>query len=301
MSDEAYRRLSERGAAAIFGINTLPGNMRIQTYPVNSAVPSFIVGREDGLAVLDLIAEDPAVPVRIDVRLDAPMVSGLTTSTVWGSLPGQTDETIYILAHRDGWFDAATDNATGIATQIGLAEFFASRPAEERRRTIHFLGTSGHHNDDVLGPRDVPTGPTTIWLADHLELFDKTALLINSEHTGARQTGHGSTQLGNAPSLLRWVASDAPLAKMMIGALDTFGLPTYPQSVGPLATELRGFWQHAPTAYVLSSGFVFHTDHETAETVSGPGLTGVTRAYAQLIDQVNTVDLSELRAGIDPR
>ena len=229
------------------------------------------------------------------------MVSELTTSTVWGTLPGATDETIYILAHRDGWFDAANDNASGVATMVGLAEFFSRMPRAERRRTIHFLGTSGHHNDDVLGPADVPTGPTAVWLAAHPELFDNTALLINAEHTGARQTGHGSTRLGNAPSLLRWFASDARLAEMVVGALDAFGVTTYSESVAPLATELRGFWERAPTAYLLSSSFVFHTDHETVETISGPGLTAVTRAYAKLIDEVNTSDLGELRAGITPR
>ena len=299
-SDEAYRRLSDRGAAAIFGINTLPGNMRIQGYPVNSTAPAlrWVVRM---VAVLDLIADDPETPVRVQVHLDVRMVSDLTTSTVWGTVPGATDETIYILAHRDGWFDAATDNATGVATQVTLAEYFASMPRAERRRTIHFLGTSGHHNADVIGPPNVPTGPTAIWLAAHLELFEKAALLINSEHTGARQTGHGSPRLGNAPSLLRWFASDARLAEMVIGALDAFGVTTYAESVPPLATELRGFWERAPTAYVLSSGFVFHTDHETAETVSGPEMVAVTRAYAKLIDEVNKVDLSELRASIKPR
>ena len=33
----------------------------------------------------------------------------MKTSTVWGTLPGATDETVYIIAHRDGWFDASGD------------------------------------------------------------------------------------------------------------------------------------------------------------------------------------------------
>ena len=40
----------------------------------------------------------------------------LKSGTVWGKLPGTTDETIYVEAHRDGWFESATDNASGVAT-----------------------------------------------------------------------------------------------------------------------------------------------------------------------------------------
>ncbi len=65
---------------------------------------------------------------------------------VWGTLPGATDETIYVLAHRDGWFEAAGDNASGVATMLGLAEHFAKIPRSRRRRTIIFIGTDGHHH-----------------------------------------------------------------------------------------------------------------------------------------------------------
>src|SRR4029077_4715590 len=93
---------------------------------------------------------------------------------VWGSLPGTSDEAIFVVAHRDGWFEGATDNASGVATMLGLARDFAKIPPDERRRTIHFLGPSGHHDN---------SGMTGHWLADHKEMFAKTAFIINREHT----------------------------------------------------------------------------------------------------------------------
>jgi len=51
---------------------------------------------------------------------------------VWGSLPGTTDESIVIVAHRDGWFEGANDNGTGVATMLGLAEYFAKIPQAQR-------------------------------------------------------------------------------------------------------------------------------------------------------------------------
>jgi hypothetical protein len=285
----AFKRISDRGAAAVLGIIAIPGNMRVQLYPVNSTAPSFAVGLQDGLAVRDMIARNRSTPVRVRVRLDVRMVSDLKTSTVWGSLPGRTDETIYLAAHRDGWFDSASDNASGVASLLVLAEYFAKRPQAERRRAIVFLGSSGHHNTG---------GQSGEWFAQHPELFARTALIMNCEHTGARQTLHGSPSPGNAPALLHWFASDAHLAKIVTNALDTFGVATLLQSDASGGGETGRYNHYAPAAQVYSLGFVFHTDHETPDTVSGPGMASVTRAYAKIIDDVNAVDLKDMRASM---
>ena len=62
--------------------------------------------------------------------LDVQMVPNLKTALVWGTLPGATDETIYVVAHRDGWFDAAGDNAVGVADLSLLADAFNSTPSD---------------------------------------------------------------------------------------------------------------------------------------------------------------------------
>ena len=105
---------------------------------------------------------------RVRVRLDTQMVPNLKSGTVWGTLPGTSDETVFIVAHRDGWFDGANDNGAGVATMIGLAEFFAKMTPQQRKRTITFLGTTGHHN----------SGPNSgAWFAEHPEVFAKASLL----------------------------------------------------------------------------------------------------------------------------
>src|SRR5262245_4427274 len=121
IADNAIRRLGERGAAAIFVIQGLPGNLRTQFYPVNSPVPTFSLGQRDGLAMRDLIGQAAGTPTRVKVALDVDMAPNLKSSTVWGTLPGMTDETIIVVAHRDGWFEGANDNAAGVATMMGIA------------------------------------------------------------------------------------------------------------------------------------------------------------------------------------
>ena len=172
----ALRMAEERGAAALFDIVALPGNIRTQLYPTRTNVPTFSMGMDDGYAIRDLLGKGS---VRVKVKLDIKMTPGLKTGTVWGTLPGMTDETVNIIAHRDGWFESGSDNASGVATVVGLADYFAKVPKEKRRRTIVFAGTSGHHNGG---------NASGTWLLDHKDEVFKSALLINCEHTATGQT-----------------------------------------------------------------------------------------------------------------
>ena len=105
--------------------------------------PGFFMGFEDGRRLRDMVA--PGETVRITATLDTEIREGLRSPNVFGALPGTTDETIYVTAHIDGYYNAALDNASGMAVMIGLADYFAAMPREERRRTITFTGTAGHH------------------------------------------------------------------------------------------------------------------------------------------------------------
>jgi hypothetical protein len=178
ISQGAIKRIADRGAAAIFVTLLIPGNLKFQFYPVGVQIPTFALGYEDGMAMREMIGQARGEDApHVKARLDVKMVPNLRTATIWGSLPGTSDENIMIVAHRAGWFEGADDNGTGVATMLGLAEYFASIPKQQRRRTITFLGTSGHHDGSAQSGR---------WLTDHKEIFAKTALLINSEHTPRR-------------------------------------------------------------------------------------------------------------------
>ena len=161
-SERPLARADTNGAAAIFDVRMLPGNMRYQAYPARTSVPTFTLGGDDGYAVRDLIAEAAAGKApRVRVALDVEMVPDLETALVWGTLPGATDETIYIMAHRDGWFDAAGDNASGVASMIGLAEHYAQIPQTGRRRTIVFPrpGRTSQLGIGLRGGRILVDGP----------------------------------------------------------------------------------------------------------------------------------------------
>ena len=294
IADNAIRRIGERGAAAIFVIQGIPGNERTQFYPVNSQVPTFSIGLRDGLQARDLIADATvagAAP-RIRIRLDIDRTPGLKSGTVWGTLPGTTDEHVMVVAHRDGWFEGANDNATGVATMIGLAEYFAKVPKAERRRTIVFLGTTGHHNS---------TAESGAWLASHPEVFEKTAVLLNAEHTGGMETGAGNIRLSNAVAAFSWYGTGAQLADIVVRAMDAFGVPSFPESSPSPPGEIGRYYRLAPAVEIINSGYVWHSDQETADTISASGLAAVTRAYAKIIADTDSIDLRQLRQALAPQ
>ena len=290
ISQGAIKRITDRGAAAIFVTLLIPGNIRTQFYPVNSKSPVFSLGYQDGMAVREMIgqARDRAAP-RVKIRLDVKMVPDRKTATIWGSLPGTSDENIVIVAHRDGWFEAANDNGTGVATMLGLAEYFAKIPKAQRRRTITFLGTSGHHNNG---------GQSGRWLADHKEVFEKTALLINSEHTAAGQliSYNGAIRRANMQTPVMWYVGGSPkLEEIVVRAYDEFGVSTYATPEKTAAGEMGRYYQFAPSLQVIDTGLYWHSDHETPDLIPPTGLAAVTRAYAKIINDVNSLDLKDLQ------
>jgi hypothetical protein len=292
-ADGAVRRAQDKGAAAIFIVIGLPGNIKTQLYPTGTTVPTFSLGMNDGYAMRDLIGQAGAQAPRVRVRLDVNMVPGLKTGTVWGTLPGVTDETVYVLAHRDGWFEAGTDNASGVATMVGLAEYFATIPRANRRRTIVFLGSSGHHNGANM---------SGTWLFDHRDtVFAKTALFINCEHTATMQTYLlGETiRRANMHTGLLWYAGGPQRPKLQdiaVKAFRNFGVVTYAEPErGAPGGEMSRLWPYVPGVQGSDYNVYFHSDAESADTVPWTGLESATRAYAKIIDGVNTLDLKDLQ------
>jgi hypothetical protein len=292
-----------KGAAALFYIYALlPGNVKYQAYPTGTNVPTFVLGSDDGHAIEEMIARAPANdPPHIKIRMDVQMVPNLKSALVWGTIPGQTDETIYIIGHRDGWFDASGDNGSGIASMLGIAEYYSKVPKSQRRRTMTFIGLDGHHNSgDGAAVGDN-------WLAAHKdEFFTKTALMINTEHTSDVLTYQFQGKLGltNMTAPAQWYAggpSRPQLAKLVASAFQEFGLPAWkdPSSTPP-AGDISRFISFLPGVVYQSNDFIFfHTDANTPETVPSTGLESITRAYLKIIDQVNKLELKDLQPTAD--
>jgi hypothetical protein len=300
-NERAVKRADDKGAAVIFEVNMLPGNARYQAYPSGTKAPAFTVGNDDGTAARKLIeAAGAGVPAKVRVSLDVQKIPNLKTALVWGTLPGATDETIYITAHKDGWFEGASDNAAGVASMLGLAEYYAKIPKAKRKRTLIFIGLDGHHNgpDGGVGRR---------WMvANKATLFPKTALFINAEHpativTQSRPRYYPGDELAwaNTYMPLQWYAggqSRPVLQQISWNAFKEFGVPVaFDPSPAPPAGDAGAFFRFLPAVSASEYHSYFHSDWETPEMVPWTGLEAATRAFAKIIDEVNKRPLSDFQ------
>ena len=294
----ALKRAADAGAAAIVGIWGYYDNMAVWqglnggfSSPA-SGPPGFFMGFEDGKTLRDLIA---AGPVKLTMQLRTELRPSLKSISIYGTLPGATDENVIVMAHMDGWFDAALDNASGLSTMLALAEHFSKQPKDKRRRNLIFIGTAGHH----VG------SPNAIYLRDkRSDLLAKTALMINAEHTAVSQTENWNTTLRRSTvvSPRRWWVNGSPrLVDLAVSAYHAFGVGVI-GDMDPSATgEMGAIAKLAPSIQLIRSPEAKHTDADIPEFVPAVGLEAVGRAYAKIIDEVNKLDRSALVPSAAPR
>jgi hypothetical protein len=222
------------------------------------------------------------------------MKDGLKTASVWGVLPGMTDENIAVMAHTEAFFEGAMDNASGVATMVALAQHFASMPASKRRRSMTFFTTSAHH---------APSGEDAgiRWIHNNMqEMFAKTALILNCEHTAQVATYliGNSLVASNHVSARRWFVGGSDELKAIVGnAMRDYGMALYSRPEGRPGGELSRVYTDAPSFHIIDHT-VYHTDMDTLQAVPAYGLEQSARAFARIIDEVNKLELGQLRKNI---
>jgi hypothetical protein len=153
---------------------------------------------------------------------------------------------------------------------------------------MKFVSTSGHHNGS-LG---------TKWMHDNREsFFAKNALLLNCEHVSVTQTYYWGANLrrSNQTDARRWwVFGSDKLAQMALSAYRTFGVAIYDDMEPNASGDMGQASLDTASVQMIESPAFYHTDHDIPENVPMTGLEAVARAYAKLIDTVNTAARADL-------
>jgi hypothetical protein len=284
----ALERAQAEGAAAMLVVLGLPGNLTsLMRDP--SKVPAFSLGQEDGAYLADLADRaGTGAPPKVRLDLDVKTDSGLESATVWATVKGTSDEDIVIIAHHDGYFEGATDNASGMATMLALVEYYAKQPAAGRRRTLRFAATPAHHAGD----------PAARWMHDQrASVFAKTALILNIEHTSTMEVYlHGPyLRRSNLIGAKRWAVYGSPaLEKLLVQSFDAFGVTTYAEPDANAGGAMSPIRNDAPSFMFNDASTYYHTSADTSAVVPTPGLEASARTFARIIDQANRLTRKEL-------
>jgi hypothetical protein len=294
--ERALARAFEKGAAAIGVVYGISDNFAIwqglggageeggPQRPIT--IPGFFMGFQDGKVIRDLIGTGESVKLHMKVSVEKK--EGLTSSNVWGTLPGMTDENIMVIAHQDGYYEAALDNASGQSVMMALLDYFSQVPKTQRRRSITFVATAGHH----VG------SPGTKWMHDNRDtVLAKTVLMINCEHVSVSDTKYWNGKLRKANIVAPrrwWINGSERLFDTVLKSYATFGVgliadmdPNASGDMGIVAKDL-------PSIQIIRSPVTKHTDDDKPEWVPAAGLEAVARAYARIIDDINKLEKKDL-------
>src|SRR4030095_14740828 len=101
-----------------------------------------------------------------------PYLHNIQTEYTIATLPGMADEQIVVMTHTDGYFQAAMDNAAGMASALEVARFYAKRALQERPRTMRFIQSPDHHHGETARGQHI----------DKTYPWDKVAVKLTMEH-----------------------------------------------------------------------------------------------------------------------
>jgi hypothetical protein len=278
----ANARAQELGAAMVINVMAVPGNGQFQPEGGLRNIPQMTISQDEGFALRDRLGAGEKITVSL--RLTVPPLTNVATAWTKATLPGASDEEIVIMTHTDGYFQAATDNNSGMAGTLELARHYAALPQVQRPRTLVFIQFPDHHHGEVArGRKDVGIDATYDW--------KNVALKLTMEHPSETLLYMYSNNLTatNALSAARWNAfGSVEFERMAFTALRDFGVSVYGIEDGPKNGK------YAPSFHIINH-VVYHTSLDTPELVPAEGMSRSIRAFAAIIDNVNKMTLEQLR------
>ena len=84
-------------------------------------VPALAINKQ-GFDKLKSLIDENGGEAQVTLDVKSVVEKDGTSQNVWGEIPGKSDETIMLIAHYDGYFHSAYDDASGVATILGIAK-----------------------------------------------------------------------------------------------------------------------------------------------------------------------------------
>jgi hypothetical protein len=275
------KELTARGAIAILNVVEQTGNMFVRDFG-NCGAPCFNLGAADGAFIESAIERATAAkspPVRAQLKLTAERRTGLKGHNAIGIVPGNSEENIIVNAHADGWYDAAGDNADGMAVLLALARHFA-KPENKPERTLVFVASGGHHSTGLNGPANV--------VKMNAALVAKTVMVVNLEHIAQYEIVAGGWNVSANEQPMNFGLDNSSPYVLDLGkrAMQRYGFNLNPTFTTSVAGDLGGY---APLGVArvqaIHSGPMYHTSGDVLETISVAGLERAARFYAYFLSE----------------
>jgi hypothetical protein len=279
--------VTKAGAALIVNVMAVPGNGQFNPEGApqgDGAVPTLAISQDEGFMLRDLLAAGEQVQLTVNLAIEHR--TGLSTENIYAVLPGASDEQTLIVAHADGFFQGAMDNASGMATGIDMARHYAALPRAQRPRTLVFVTIPDHHHGEHGRALFIRTYD-----------WSKVALILNLEHTSQTLLYMYNQDLvtANAISARRWYVSGSPVFQQLVkSTFQDFNVSVYKIPERNAGGSLGALTPYAPAFHIIDH-VIYHTTLDTPELVPAVGLAYSERAFLSILDRAARMTMAELR------
>ena len=288
-----YQKAVESGAAGlVFSLNTPPDSLWRAVVPVDKPYAVRDERYPDQRRPIPCFAVDASDGSRIGGELTARIGYEKETRrqalNAVGYLAGHGERTVAILTHIDAFFSGACDNATGIATLVGLAHRLSRLEKAARRAHFWFGGLAAHH-DSAEGMR--------AFLAKDDKRSASIHEMILLEHLDALDLDDGAkagwpVPLNNQRTAYvgqpAWGEAKAVAARL---ARETGLMTADPEIREACIADLFVTCGKVRSFCLMQAPPFYHTDHDTLDRISRRGIEAGVEFHMRLLGATGTLEL----------
>jgi Zn-dependent M28 family amino/carboxypeptidase len=268
-----FLNVTGAGAAAMLYLSIAPRNLR-QVGSVRfgwedkGTIPAITVGADDGKLVKDAVTAGKDVRATIDVQVTSTPAKG---KNVVGTMVGDKPEQLVLGAHFDTWGSGSSDNGSGVAELLAIAERRKKRG--KPKYTLVFVGFDGEEIG-LYGGYD--------YLRKHAVVAKDPILgVINFESPSANDPDIAGLVHSNQPKI-----DDALQAAHLRQLYAVYaGLEVVAQLFGGIIpTDIQGMYRGGiPTITTAVTNPYYHTVEDTPDKVDLQLLADSTDAFDEAI------------------
>lgn len=83
---------------------------------------ALAISMGDAQRLRDLIASSPDNEIQVVLSANSTVHPNVKSYNVWGEIPGESQEVLYLIAHYDGYYHSLFDDASGVSEILGIAK-----------------------------------------------------------------------------------------------------------------------------------------------------------------------------------
>ena len=254
-------------------------------------LPALSVNNIDGYYLKTLCTKKNG-KLTVKFLLDVKKEKGFSNFII-GTLPGKKDDVILIGTHIDSTFTGAIDNAGANAGLILLAKYFAQVPLEKRKKTLIFVGWTGHE----LGLIGVNK-----FVKMHQDYLNKISTFIMLDGFASKgyynQADGAVVETGMDEKRGLFISDNPVLIPHVLDAVLKYKLlpAAYVSAKQLPVSDLSPFiLSNVPSIMIIGKPIYYHTKYDTVEKCTPDQLERSAKAHAEIIEKILEIPSEKIK------